>query len=355
MSPIKSLVICFFVFFKCTPANAISVVFINPGHQQANSTGSFWLNVDHFMHAAADDFNIDLVTFFANRDHIYMKSLLMRAIRSKPDFIILVNEKGVGLEMLKMTNQANIPTLFLFNGLRNSDWKNQNHNITEYPFLIASIEPDNYQAGYKLAQALIKQHQTRSNAPAKILTLHGDYNTYAAVDRKKGMLAAFNSATVSVEMIGEDVANWSQLQSETLTLAWLKRFSDINIIWAANDPIAFGAKKASLKDTQNRVIGGVNWDIKPDFAKDLISIGGHVTLGGYAMAYINDYYHQLLPRQEVPLKLDLFERESKQASKTLISLLNKQQLHKINFTVFSLQHRTTLTYTIDNLVKSSAR
>ena len=355
MNLFKSLVICFFVFFKCAPANAISVVFINPGHQHVNSTGDFWLNVDHFMHAAADDFNIELVTFFANRDHIYMKSLLQRAIRSKPDFIILVNEKGVGLEMLKMTNQANIPTLFLFNGLRTPDWKNQNHNITEYPFLVGSIEPDNYQAGYKLAQALIKQHQTHSADPAKILTLHGDYNTYAAIDRKKGMLAALNSATIPTELIGEDVANWSQPHSETLSLAWLKRFSDINIIWAANDPIAFGAKKASLTDSQVRVIGGINWDVKPDFAKDLISIGGHVALGGYAMAYINDYYHQLLPRQEVPLQLDLFEPESKKSSKQLISLLNKQQLHEIDFTVFSLQHRKTLTYTINNLVNTRAR
>ncbi|MBE0365040.1 hypothetical protein PULV_a3348 [Pseudoalteromonas ulvae UL12] len=352
MNLIKSLVICFFVFLKCAPANAISVVFINPGHQQENSTGHFWLNVDRFMQAAADDFNIDLKTFFANRDHIYMKSLLLQAIRLKPDFIILVNEKGVGLEMLKMTNQANIPTLFLFNGLRDEDWKNQSHNITEYPFLVASIEPDNYQAGFKLAQELLKQHQIRSNDPAKILALHGDYNTYAAIDRKKGMTDAFNAATIAVEIVGEDVANWSQAQSDTLSQAWLTRFSDINLIWAANDPIAFGAKKASLENYQSRVIGGINWDKKPDFAKDLISIGGHVTLGGYAMAYINDYYHQLLPRQEIALQVDIFERESKQSSKTLISLQNKQQLHKIDFTKFSLQHRTRLIYTIDNLVKA---
>ncbi|MCC2618203.1 hypothetical protein LJ739_18245 [Aestuariibacter halophilus] len=70
------------------------VVFINPGHPDKDATGRFWSNVNRFMQAAATDFGIDLISLYAQRNHLLMTSLVTQIDNLKPDYVILVNEKG---------------------------------------------------------------------------------------------------------------------------------------------------------------------------------------------------------------------------------------------------------------------
>ena len=96
-----------------TYARDINVVFLNPGHPSDNATGKFWSNVTRFMEAASNDLDINLVTIYAYRNHVLMKSLTQQVIEQKPDYVILVNEKGIALNIFKEIAAHEIPVFML--------------------------------------------------------------------------------------------------------------------------------------------------------------------------------------------------------------------------------------------------
>ncbi|MGE5622920.1 MAG: hypothetical protein ACM3WS_07190, partial [Bacillota bacterium] len=90
-------------------ASAFSVVFINPGR----SDEPFWRSVTRFMHPAAQQLGIELEVLYAQRDHLTMIELARQvtARRRKPNYLMIVNEKLAGGEMLKLAERAGIKTL----------------------------------------------------------------------------------------------------------------------------------------------------------------------------------------------------------------------------------------------------
>ena len=110
-------------------AGNFNVVFINPGHPVADSTGTFWSSVNRFMQAAANDLDIELVSLYAERDHILMKQLAQTVNSHSPDYVIIVNEKGVGKELVKAIAPYKLPIFTLLNGF------SQQHNEVKADFL----------------------------------------------------------------------------------------------------------------------------------------------------------------------------------------------------------------------------
>ena len=66
------------------------------------------------MQNAAKDFDLDLTIHYANRNHIEMKSLVTKAIKAKPDMLILVDEKSVLTQQL-LSLSPPTPIYFLLN------------------------------------------------------------------------------------------------------------------------------------------------------------------------------------------------------------------------------------------------
>jgi hypothetical protein len=95
----------------CQVRTEFKVVFVNPGYENENPTGNFWSNVTHFMDAAANDLNIELVTIYAQRNRILMANLTEKIIAHSPDYVILVNEKGVAFSLVKQISTHDIPIL----------------------------------------------------------------------------------------------------------------------------------------------------------------------------------------------------------------------------------------------------
>lgn len=75
---------------------AMHVVFFNPGYEQPNNpTGTFWPDSNSVMQAVANDFDIQLESFYANRDIRLMRQQVEEVIsrEDKPDYLLLVNER----------------------------------------------------------------------------------------------------------------------------------------------------------------------------------------------------------------------------------------------------------------------
>ncbi|RXE97531.1 ABC transporter substrate-binding protein [Pseudoalteromonas sp. PS5] len=282
-------------------APLFSVTFVNPGFANENPTGDFWRNVSRIMQASANNLNIELKISYAERNHILMKQLISQALSNQPDYLIVVDEKSSVIPYLLSIPASNVKIIFLLNGPSKEAelaLANAGHQI------IGTIEPNNFQAGFKLMHQLARKSM-KSTAPSKhLLALLGDVATTAALDRQKGMLA-YLEHNKEIELIAEENCQWSQQEAYRITAAWLRRDPSITTIWAANDPIAIGALKAANELQRKVVVGGINWD-KNIAPKLDVSIGGHVLLGAYTLTRLA-HYHQFQDHIG-HLKVSIFEQ-----------------------------------------------
>ncbi|MEI5637488.1 MULTISPECIES: ABC transporter substrate-binding protein [unclassified Pseudoalteromonas] len=265
-------------------ASPIAVEFINPGHESDNATGHFWPNVSKVMETAAADLNIQLSVKYAKRNHIVMKSLVKAALNGNSDYLILVNEKASVIPLLLKEKANNKKLLFLLNGPS----AEQNAKLHQAGYqVLGSIVPDNFQAGFTLMAELSKK-ASATKAEQGVLALLGDVATPAALDRQKGM-NAFVSKHEHLQLLAQVNSHWSQQDAYRITKAWLTRAPELTIVWAANDPMAYGALQAALDLDRTITVGGVNWD--SPIAKQLdVSMGGHVLLGAYALVQLRAFH-----------------------------------------------------------------
>lgn len=349
----------FLIFLLCliiSPSSfaKLNITFVNPGFADSsaeiNTTGNFWFKVSKIMLNAADDLDINLHIKYANRNHILMKELIRQAIKDNPDYLIVVDEKSVVSKYLAKLNTRNIPIYFLYSRPAIGKFISLQRDGVN---IIGSVIPDNYAAGKTLAQQLLIKHKTTSTQPANILALIGNYTTPASIERVAG-LDEFVEQHEDIHFIGKEVANWSEQESYTKTLAFMEFAPEINIIWCANDAIGFGAKRAlQARNSAHKVIvGGMNWDAVPKGIEALdITLGGHVLLGAYALINITDHHDEKARTSLNHSSLAIFNNLKAENAK-LVKHINETDLADIDFTQFSKMATEPQPFTVDNLAKA---
>ena len=335
-------------------ADRFKVVFLNPGFPAENATGNFWTNVTQFMDAAAEDLDIELVTVYAYRNHILMKSLIKEIAAEKPKYVVLVNEKGIALSIIKQLARYDIASFMLLNSINEKDLVLL--SAKEKRLLKGSVTPNNYNAGKKLLNGLVtlyKSHKNKADKKQliKILALQGDYTTPASLARELGFNDALK-ANQNLLAVDSTVSNWSKQQSYEKVTGILQH-TRIDIIWAANDAMAFGAKKAVLatKMSQPIYIGGINWDIDDiNYPVDL-SFGGHVALGAKSLVMLKDIDNNSLVNDNRHQVVDIFESSLSPSYHDFTQRLSLKQLGHYDFSRFSISSAEPLVFSIDNLAK----
>jgi len=274
-------------------AENIHVTFLNPG--SAKDIG-VWHLVANFMQAAADDLNISLEVLYADRNHIKMINLAEKvANRPKsPDYIIMVNEKLAGKEMLLSLKNSSSKIFFIHNGLTSQQREDVGDERVAIKNWIGTIVTDEYQSGYKLIQNLYRY----AKAPPKILGITGTKATPVSLVRLKGV-EDFILESGRGEHVQIVYGKWSYEDGKEKALALLKRYKDINMIWAANDSMAMGAFDAAQLVAPERkiLVGGLGGfpdtlaSIKKGGMKT--TVGGTVMTGAWALVLIYDYHFGL--------------------------------------------------------------
>ncbi|OUS69173.1 sugar ABC transporter substrate-binding protein [Pseudoalteromonas sp. A601] len=354
LSRLSTYLSCFFILLNSFNVYGLNVTFINPGFSNTadgdNNTGNFWFKVSNQIQNVADDLAINLTVKYANRNHILMKELIRQAVIDNPDYLILVDEKSVASEYLTKLNTKDIPIYFLLNKPDPDKLATLHRDDLN---IIGSVIPDNYNAGKDLAHLLFNKHTLTSNQPANMLALLGDYTTAASIERAQG-LQRFAEQKQSLNIVAQDVANWSEDESYIKTMAFLQLAPEINIIWCANDAIGFGAKRAIKKlKKQNILVGGVNWDAPP---KDLtpldVSLGGHVLLGALGLITIYDHHQDPIKWPASHQVTAIFKPLSSE-NKELAKRINNNKLKDIDFRMFSKTSASWRPFTIDNLLDAA--
>ncbi|TMO97327.1 sugar ABC transporter substrate-binding protein [Pseudoalteromonas sp. S3260] len=341
------------LLFSSYSINALEIIFINPGFSNSteansNKTGDFWFHVSKIMQNAATDLDVTLTIKYANRNHILMKELIQQAINDKPDYLLLVNEKNVTSKYLSKIDSNNVPIYFLLNRPSPASLDMLRENGTN---IVGSVTPNNRVAGKLLMQQLYKKFTYKTTTSAHILALLGDYATPASIMRTQGLMD-FLTQTPQVTLTAKEVANWSEQEGFTKTLAYVQQAPEINIIWCANDAIAFGAKRAlkQLNIQSQVIVGGINWEVPPNTSSELdVSIGGHVLLGAHAIINLFDNHTDLKRWPLFHSTNDIFQPLN-DTNKPLYNAINANNLAEIDFSQFSKTRPDKVEFTIENLL-----
>lgn len=279
---------------------ATRVAFFNP--QSADDP--FWLPVERFMRAAAADLNIDVTTYVAEHNRGVMIDQVRQVVMAadKPDFIVFKNFKSNAPELLQIAELNGVKS-FIFNaGLTDAERFQHGVPREHYRHWIGQMLPGDALAGYNLATALINRARelnlTDVNGKIVMAGLTGTLSDSAAIERNKGLERALeeNPDVLFHQLVP---ARWDRSQAAQKAEGLFRRYADIAVLWAANDPMALGAldaaERVGLVAGENFITGGVDWN--PPALEAIndgtlhTSIGGHFMEGGWVMVLLYDYVH----------------------------------------------------------------
>lgn len=304
------LILSFIMSFLFNPLQVmgketISISFINPGiSNPMGQSGGFWVDVSEFMEAVAEDLDIELEIIYAERSHVQMldsvKEILARD--QYPDYIITGNEKLVAGEILKLTQDSGIQVFLFNNGFIDEQASEYGSPRERYPHWIGAFIPDQHDAGYqeaiKIIEAAAQVGKNSINSKLYMFGINGDHVTHSSIERTQGLYQAV-SENSDVVLKQVTYGYWEQDKSLFITKGLLRRYPETSIIWAANDPMAFGAiegaESLGRKPGKDIFIGGVNWSNQAiqnvRDGKMVTTIGGHFMDGGWSLVLIYDLHH----------------------------------------------------------------
>ena len=271
------------------------VVFLNPGEPVERGKGPQWRMTSHFMAAAARSFGIQLEVLYAERNHLLMLQQAEEVARraAAPDYVVMVNEKLAGPQMLKAFARTPAKVLMIHNGLTPEQRQEVGNEREQLPRWIGTVTTDEVHAEYRLMEELARQLGGR--VPL-VVGITGDRATPVSLERAQGV-SDFIGRSGRGQVLQTAYGDWSGSDAEDKATVLLSRHPEVNVIWAANDSMALGALRAVRARHASVLVGGTGaW---PEALASMregglaASVGSHFFIGAWAMVLLHDYHHGL--------------------------------------------------------------
>lgn len=256
------------------------------------------------MQAAARSLGMELEVLYAERDPkrtlALAQEIARRAPGRRPDYVILVNEKGTLVDSAQALGTAGIRSFAAYSGLLPQERNNWSPRVG-LPLLLGSLEPRARDAGYLTARALIElglqNPHYRRQGMLQFLALAGDRSTPTSIQRNEGMrqaVAEFPQVVLREQVLGD----WRRDLARDKVSGLLQRHPDATLLWAASDLMAFGAMDAmearALKPGQDMLVSAINTSGEAMQARlegRLSALaGGHFMAGAWAMVMLYDHH-----------------------------------------------------------------
>lgn len=285
----------------CTQlSHALRISFINPGHADE----SFWSAATQAMQKAAGSLRLELEVLYAQRDPTtalrLARELTRRPAGERPDYVLLVNDKGSLVPCAQALAQAGIPSFAAFSGLLPQERKRWQPRKT-LPLLLGSLEASDREAGFLTSDALIsmgqKQLSPGSDGRLHLLAVVGDRSTPVAVHRYEGLRAAMTRHP-QVEFDGTLVGNWRREDAAEQVAQMLKKHPEVQLIWAGNERMAFGAidalRAAGRQPGKDVLVSAIHSSREAVQALQDGTIstlaGGNFMAGAWALVMLHDHH-----------------------------------------------------------------
>jgi ABC-type sugar transport system substrate-binding protein len=277
----------------------VRVCFLDPG----DANDAFFASMVSFMRRAASDLEIDLEVVECHRDPATLRSQACALVerREPPQYLLLVNEESLAVEVLPSANARGIKVLLLNEGLMVPDQQVLGKAGERYSHWLGELVPDDRRGGYLLAQSLVAAARAaRLGRGGKIvLGGIGGRFTSSSLLRINGLRQAVNEAA-DVTLCEVVPANWEQERARAECARLLAAHPDLSVVWAASDQMALGAVEAIVAagkvPGRDVLVGGVDW---APFAFEKIrkgifsaTVGGHFLDGAWALVLLYDLDHR---------------------------------------------------------------
>lgn len=269
------------------------VVFLNPGEPVDRGKGPHWSMTARFMQAAADTFGMQLEVLYAERDHLLMlrqaEQVAQRA--EAPDYVVMVNEKQAGVQMLQMFARTRAKVLLMHNDLlpeQRGEVGNERERIANW---IGTVTTDEASAEYRLMEELARQLGDREPL---VLGITGDRATPVSMERAQGV-SDFIERRKRGRILQTAFSDWSEADAQSKAAILLARHPQANVLWAANDAMAVGAQRAVKASGARVLVGGTGaWPVSLASIEEgglAASVGSHFFVGAWAMVLLHDYHN----------------------------------------------------------------
>ncbi|KAE9646053.1 ABC transporter substrate-binding protein [Pseudomonas sp. PB106] len=272
-------------------ARAESVLFLNPGSTEE----AFWISYSQFMQAAARDLGIDLQILYSHRQPELTLAQAKLALQgpNRPDYLVFVNEKYVAPQIFRLAHDSGVK-LFMVNAALTA---NQQALLGDRPDLVGSLVTNDEEGGYLMMKELIRLHRPPAKGEQiELLAFSGLKITPSAQLREQGMQRAL-AEHPQVRLRQLVYGGWTQQRAYEQARQLFSRYPNVSLVWSANDEMAFGAMRAYAETGKmpgkDALFSAVN--TSPAALQAMIDgrlsalIGGHFTLGGWALVEVHDH------------------------------------------------------------------
>ncbi|MGH8380041.1 ABC transporter substrate-binding protein [Pseudomonas sp.] len=275
-------------------AQAASVVFLNPGY----SNETFWVSYSRFMQAAASDLGMQLRIEYSERRPELALTQAREVLEGtqRPDYLVLVNEQYIAPEIIRLSRDSGVKLFLVNNGLTPNQAELIDNHPDKYPPLLGTLVSNDEQAGYQMLKELIAlRAQPGLTRPLELLAFSGTKTTPASQLREQGMRRAL-AEHPEVRLRQVVYGGWGKERAYEQAQQLLQRYPNIELVWSANDEMAFGAMQAFVevgrtpgKDVLFSAVNSSPTALQARLDGRLsVLMGGHFSLGGWAMVLLHD-------------------------------------------------------------------
>ncbi|MCH8497979.1 MAG: ABC transporter substrate-binding protein [Marinobacter sp.] len=311
----------------------------------------FWDRVERFAQAAAEDMEVQLRVFDANRSRRKMLNQFSKSISSQqpPDAVLFPNYLETAPILIKDCEAAEIPCILFNSGLSEADAATLGEPGEHYRYWIAQLLPDDYQTTRELTHLLLQEaRQLFPNQPWLDMVALTGYGADAPSRVRIQAVLDEIADRPDVNMAQIFFTDWSREDAATRTSGMLPRYPEVRAIWSSNyrttEGILDGLAKEGKRAGHDLVVN--SFDIDPPSLAGVAdgtlaaTAGGHYAEGAWAVILMADHLtgHPLPAHQRVinTRQLIVTRDNVKQVRRVLEYLEQAPQcLNKIDFSLFS--------------------
>jgi ABC-type sugar transport system substrate-binding protein len=251
------------------------------------------------MQSAADKLGISLQVRYTDRDTRTLFGYAREALQGnhRPDYLVFSNELNVAPEILRLSVGSGVKLMAVNNTFTVTQLEILGDLGERYPDFLGSLVANDEEGGYLAAKSLIAQlPPVAAGQTTEMLAFSATNSTPVSLQREQGLYRALaESPQVRLRQIV--LGGWRRDRAQEQARVLLKRYPDIRLIWAANDLMAFGAMDAVQelgkqpgKDVLFASINNSTQALQAQLEGRLnVVVGGHFTLGGWALVLLHDY------------------------------------------------------------------
>ncbi len=312
----------------------------------------FWASLVKLTQSAADDLDVNLKVYSANNRDDTMRSQVKAACADGTDGILFMNYENIGEEILTISKGYEIPAILYNTGFEDPAMIPRK----QFPFWIGSVTPDDVRAGALLAERLIKEGKRSGKGMIRMLAIEGNPLEKSSRDRVRGMRSVVsNRDDVVLYGVVNAGKSWSRARAREVLKSEIGKYPDINTVWTAGDDIALGVLDALEEMGESHapvMTGGIDWSDDAlesiQSGRSILSVGGHILEGAWALILMHDYLKGLDFSQENTVfktRMHAIDGDNVEA----VSWFLFDQWDNVDFKPFSKDTHGSLLYRFDLL------